>query len=1221
MMIDSNNRTMINHSRRTNLLFLLLLACICLTSFLAQAQDENVEAPSPSTSDAPTNSNKGSNDDNNNDKHRSRGPAPVLSPENFGDDGSRPSVDGGGGSKGKNSRPSLTPVKPLDNDGEGGASPSSNADNGASPHVVDSGTASDSKELRHDKKYINKVLKSHQNFVTVDFAREIQQLVDAGRLDEIPDFIEAMNQQMRYNRKHTATPTAENLDAATTKKKIVQEIAADLKKKLQQIHDDVAEIMNSNPYLFGTKEFTEDADAAAELLEKATADYAAIKAIADDAAASHDEKAAGAAKMRDKYERRARSSSQKIHTQAEATASSSKPSSQPSSNSYQYQYEQTYNSIFQPSLEEYDLLKFDPYSLSGAPLGGWGRATRSRLAGLPIRLVSDFEGGVDLWYGNGDGDSEGESVVEGSESLEEEREEQANGNDGSTSSIPNDIPRSTGPHFSIHDATGQKYICRMYAEDELIVLSRLDSVFHPAITVGDAAKFENAEQQGTGEQTKEILLQEDLQEEEKEEVHIKKKFHLTIQNKDGTDQLPEGIRSDVAKILNQMGMTDAAQAIVDQHPPFADGGFEGDIEVDVVVADTEALEDGNGIAEIIKAAAVGSGMDSNSATKKENGKSDGSGNKQLSTTNTMPAQLTSEEIYTLLTKLTGLCSQLHLGWWSYEWCHEEQLRQFHIAVSNDPDVSGSGRGDRPKYEIQDVTSVGNFKEEVQVIYPKGNYGGVYKAGTTQTIKYDARGNVLRAQTTAHTPKDDEKYGLHMPPKGANLTPKQKQAMKKLPFSHGGPIIQQIFDSGDFCEEVNYNRHVYVELRCCTVEEIDNWMGSKKQASSSGGKKTTPLAVLVGVHEESTCIYRARVCTPLLCPKPVEVLTTTDSSSSSSDGGTKSTTTKTSTTNEQNAKSKVDPIGALLNAIFGDEFVEQYGQVQVFFPDDVIGKEFDELIREAENGGDFVNHPSFARVKKALRKSRGGGSSKQLNVKDLLEDANAAGGGVSGKASGVMEVKDGMSIREILGMTLGKRPCLLKNYGWWTYEFCHGKNVRQYHSNNLVDANTGFSKQKIESEHLLGMYENSGNSVENYPHKDEHFHVVNATSSGPTNADLVIGRRKGPQNNGGGSGGGMPKNEKQPGGNGAVYIQEYDHGDVCDHEDVAESAIKGGNVVHGAVERSSTVRFSCGKRLELIDIKEDSTCHYILDVTVPELCQHELFKAAVTKTQVVKCLPV
>merc|ERR1711902_153348 len=114
------------------------------------------------------------------------------------------------------------------------------------------------------------------------------------------------------------------------------------------------------------------------------------------------------------------------------------------------------------------------------------------------------------------------------------------------------------------------------------------------------------------------------------------------------------------------------------------------------------------------------------------------------------------------------------------------------------------------------------------------------------------------------------------------------------------------------------------------------------------------------------------------------------------------------------------------------------------------------------------------------------------------------------------------------------------------------------------------------------------------------------------ADLGFGRSKGTAST---------KNEKQPGGNGAVYVQEYMHGDICDHEDVAESVIKGGNIVHGSIERSSSVRFSCGKQWELIDIKEDSTCHYILDVTIPELCQHELFKAPVTKTQVVKCLPV
>ena len=155
--------------------------------------------------------------------------------------------------------------------------------------------------------------------------------------------------------------------------------------------------------------------------------------------------------------------------------------------------------------------------------------------------------------------------------------------------------------------------------------------------------------------------------------------------------------------------------------------------------------------------------------------------------------------------------------------------------------------------------------------------------------------------------------------------------------------------------------------------------------------------------------------------------------------------------------------------------------------------------------------------------------------------------------------------------------------------------------------------QIESEHLLGKYSNSLN----YPNDDEHLHVVNVTG---ISADMDIGRRnkRGALNIGNGGGN---QNEKGPGGNGAVFVQEYIRGDVCDHEDVAESVIKGGNIIHGSVGRSSTVRFSCGKTLELVDIKEDSTCHYIIDVAVPALCNHPLFIAHVTKTQVVKCLPV
>jgi hypothetical protein len=38
------------------------------------------------------------------------------------------------------------------------------------------------------------------------------------------------------------------------------------------------------------------------------------------------------------------------------------------------------------------------------------------------------------------------------------------------------------------------------------------------------------------------------------------------------------------------------------------------------------------------------------------------------------------------------------------------------------------------------------------------------------------------------------------------------------------------------------------------------------------------------------------------------------------------------------------------------------------------------------------------------------------------------------------------------------------------------------------------------------------------------------------------------------------------------------------------------------------------------VKEDSTCYYIVKVSIPALCTHPLFQAPISKKQVVKCLP-
>ena len=217
-----------------------------------------------------------------------------------------------------------------------------------------------------------------------------------------------------------------------------------------------------------------------------------------------------------------------------------------------------------------------------------------------------------------------------------------------------------------------------------------------------------------------------------------------------------------------------------------------------------------------------------------------------------------------------------------------------------------------------------------------------------------------------------------------------------------------------------------------------------------------------------------------------------------------------------------------------------------------------------------------------------------------------------------------SVRDILDRILGKM-CLQKNAGWWTYELCHGKIAREFHGTNVLDANTGASRLVIEEEHLIGRYH--AEEHEAYPDVEEALHVVNATADDESEAegDGSSGRtgREGGRKKDAAAVGGLAavSPPSDAGGNGSVFVQEYIDGLACNDSDVADSVIRGNNVVGGGIQRSVTIRYSCGKKYELVRVNEDTTCHYVFDVTVPALCGHPLFKAEMARTQVVKCLPV
>ncbi len=246
----------------------------------------------------------------------------------------------------------------------------------------------------------------------------------------------------------------------------------------------------------------------------------------------------------------------------------------------------------------------------------------------------------------------------------------------------------------------------------------------------------------------------------------------------------------------------------------------------------------------------------------------------------------------------------------------------------------------------------------------------------------------------------------------------------------------------------------VELRCCTEDEIDHWLESKKQRSRGhskqrgaghrheeemeqkkhGGRhpdsRDTPLAVLVSVQEdkEEICNYRSRVCTPLLCPKSLTQKQNTNADHSKT-GKSKARGHKANAADSATTK-KQDGITALMNSVFGGGMdVGDNGEVRVIMADRETAEAFEQLIQQSENGVDIVNTPQFEKVKKLLN------SSPNQNIMDKMVKKLNIGSDVevdsmkSAIRSSMVEVEEGESIRSILMKTLLSRSCLVKNLGW------------------------------------------------------------------------------------------------------------------------------------------------------------------------------------------------
>lgn len=142
----------------------------------------------------------------------------------------------------------------------------------------------------------------------------------------------------------------------------------------------------------------------------------------------------------------------------------------------------------------------------------------------------------------------------------------------------------------------------------------------------------------------------------------------------------------------------------------------------------------------------------------------------------------------------------------------------------------------------------------------------------------------------------------------------------------------------------------------------------------------------------------------------------------------------------------------------------------------------------------------------------------------------------------------------------KKQCMVHLDGWWTYEFCFGRQVRQFHTN---------PQGKIEAEYFLGRLAEPALGVD-YLHDIE------------TNDRELLRLLE-------------SMKEDIPSGT-PFYSERYKYGTPCD---IAEG------------QRSVEIRWNCAPQATqtlIRSIKEPISCHYVMEVDSPLLCQHADYKS-------------
>ncbi|BGP46559.1 Protein OS-9 [Rhodotorula kratochvilovae] len=171
----------------------------------------------------------------------------------------------------------------------------------------------------------------------------------------------------------------------------------------------------------------------------------------------------------------------------------------------------------------------------------------------------------------------------------------------------------------------------------------------------------------------------------------------------------------------------------------------------------------------------------------------------------------------------------------------------------------------------------------------------------------------------------------------------------------------------------------------------------------------------------------------------------------------------------------------------------------------------------------------------------------------------------------------------------RQGCLYLRQGWFTYSFCYGSEIRQFHAHELrTPGSTGPTEDPNAEAYTLGMMpEPSAVAAPKY-------------GSGRQSTALQV-----PTKLGGGDGVGWDEG-------GRYLSQVWDSGTICDKT---------------GLPREVEVQFHCDTQTidRIAHIRETSICHYVMLVYTPRLCGERLFLEGHNKNQEpaasIECQPV